>query len=129
MASTLLVLSLVIIKVLGSPENEGYSLVRAWGKSANEGASLLNAASEGNLQELKGILDRGVDLEFTNGYDKKTALILASENGHLDIVIQLLDRGADIEAQDIFGLTALHGAAENNLTPMSSKNFWTEEQT
>jgi len=99
MAGTLLVLSLVIINLLGS--------------SANEGASLLNAAGKGNLEELKGILDRGVDLDFSQR-SGKTALIFASKNGHLDIVTQLLDRGANIDAKDRFGGTALHYAASEN---------------
>ena len=49
------------------------------------GASLLRATMEGNFQELKGILDRRVDLEFTHLHGSNYAdicLILFMFNGH-----------------------------------------------
>jgi len=91
MTGTVLVLSLVILNVLGSP--------------ANEGASLLSAASSGDLQELKTLLDRGADID---AYDKHgdTALHLAARNNHPHVVKELLDRGANMEAQNNDGWTA-----------------------
>jgi len=101
MAGTLLVLSLAIHSVLGSP--------------ANEGAALRSAASSGDLQELKRLLDRGADIEAQNNYPAYgwTALHWAADNNHLDVVKELLDRGADIDAQEDNGRTALHWAVEN----------------
>jgi len=79
------------------------------GKPTRRGAFLLKAAREGNLQELKGHLDRGIGLELADR-NLKRALILASIAGHLDVVKELLDRGANKDAQDI----ALHWAAVHN---------------
>jgi len=91
MAGILLVLSCVILSVLGSPTNEG--------------ASLLSAASSGDLQELKTLLDRGADVEAQDG-NGWTALHWAAQNNHPDVVKELLDRGANMEAQNNDGWTA-----------------------
>lgn len=58
-------------------------------------SDLLNAAHEGNVAEVRSILDLGVDVnkELTEGY---TALHAAGVKGHLQVVQLLLDRGASL---------------------------------
>ncbi len=67
---------------------------------------ILEAAANGNLTEIKTLLDNGADV---NAADKNgvTALMLASADGYQDIVELLLARGADISVKNANGETAL----------------------
>lgn len=60
------------------------------------------------------LLERGVDIETTDYWDR-TALCYAASLGHHNIIQLLLDHGASTEATDNSGMTALHKAAENGL--------------
>jgi ankyrin repeat protein len=77
------------------------------------------AAGNGNLELVKLLLSKGVDVnmasppEFTrvkNGpiaIGNLTALILSSAGGETEIVRTLLDAGANVNAQDVRGMTPL----------------------
>ena len=70
------------------------------------GTSLIDAALDGNIKQVRLALENGVDVNASN--DKgSTALMSAGFNGHKEIVGLLLDRGASVDSQDVFGRTAL----------------------
>lgn len=70
---------------------------------------LRQAASEGNLQKVKELLDRGVDVN-TRSESGVTPLMLACAEGQIDVVKLLLARGADVNVKDNSGRTALRWA-------------------
>lgn len=68
--------------------------------------SLLDAAKDGCLKEVKELLETGVDIDEEDT-DGRTSLYLAAMNGHSDIVSLLLENGADPFVEDDFGTCAL----------------------
>ena len=69
---------------------------------------LIKASSDGNLDLVKLLLERGANVNSQNNiFYGQTALIRASENGHTEIVKLLSTNGADVNIQDIYGQTAL----------------------
>ena len=77
---------------------------------ADDGQDLLVAASIGDLQQVRALLEKGADInqQFSNG---ASALVVASQNGHIAIVRALLDRGAKVDQQVEDGVTALVSAS------------------
>ena len=74
--------------------------------------ALIRAARSGNLIKVRGLLDKGRNVNGRNqGND--TALIQASFRCHLDVVQELLERGADVNAENDKGYAALALAASN----------------
>ena len=71
---------------------------------------LINASSMGNLENVKLLLKKGVNI---NIQDKSgiSALYKASNEGNLNIVKLLIDKGANIDIQDNFSDTALYNAS------------------
>jgi len=67
------------------------------------------ASSNGHTETVKLLLDRGANIRACNDY----ALRYASRNGHTETVKLLLDRGADIHADDDL---AFHWASSNGHT-------------
>jgi beta-lactamase regulating signal transducer with metallopeptidase domain len=75
----------------------------------SDGKDLIVAASTGNLDQVKSLLHKGVDVDFqeTNGAGY-TALIHAAQNGREPAVVQeLLANGAQVEHRRGGGETAL----------------------
>eukprot|EP00245_Coleochaete_scutata_P016785 TRINITY_DN7983_c0_g1_i2.p1 TRINITY_DN7983_c0_g1~~TRINITY_DN7983_c0_g1_i2.p1 ORF type:complete len:486 (-),score=121.76 TRINITY_DN7983_c0_g1_i2:1102-2559(-) len=66
-------------------------------------------AKDGNLDDMKRLLDQGVSPNETDG-EGCTALHWAADRGHLETVRALLAAGASINAQDGEGQTPLHYA-------------------
>lgn len=62
---------------------------------------LLDAASRGDLDEVRALLAAGVDPNITNAYNS-TALFRAADKGHLDIAELLIEKGADVNIKDSF---------------------------
>lgn len=93
--------ALTCISVYGCPD-------RLQGKQAR----LISASRNGNLEAVRLLLKKGVDVNATNilGF---SALEVASSNGHLRVVRLLLDEGAEINAKSSMGTTPLIGASYN----------------
>ena len=74
---------------------------------------LVEAAFDGDLDEMKNWIDKGYHLESTDGR-KHTALSEAACQGHTHIVNYLLDNGADPNAASDTGRSPLWRASFNN---------------
>ncbi len=75
-------------------------------KNSKEVTALLLASKNGDLDAVKSLLGKGVDVNATGEYGD-TALIRASDKGHLDVVKVLVASGADVNAKNQSGVTAL----------------------
>ena len=62
---------------------------------------MLEAARQGNLASVKGLIEKGATLEAKTSYGQ-TPLYLAAMNGHLEVAQFLLDKGAQTEIRDTF---------------------------
>ena len=74
--------------------------------------SLQEAASIGNVDLVRMIIENGTDVDSMDDQFYKTALHRAVAGGHQEIVEFLLNKGADVNAQDREGRTPLHYASE-----------------
>ena len=79
----------------------------------NPGKSFVEAAYNGNIDDVMYLLERGIDI---NIYHKgRTALFEAAINGKTEVLKLLIQKGADTNAKDQEGLaTALYMVAMNN---------------
>jgi len=82
--------------------------------SENQQTALIRAASGGNLDAVKFLVQRGADLTLTD-VDGYTALHRAIENTKIDVVRFLVDAGCAVNDKGGHGLTAL-GIAKRRLT-------------
>jgi len=73
------------------------------------------AASRGEIELIKEILNKGADINEKNKHGK-TALMLAAGNGRVEATQLLLKRNAAIDTQEIDGMTALMMAASDGKT-------------
>ena len=73
-------------------------------------APIHNAAQNGNLNQVKELLNQGVPVNSRNGAGW-TPLHEAAFSGHLSVVQELLRRGAHVNPRAQFGYTPLHVAA------------------
>ncbi|MEM7473797.1 MAG: PQQ-binding-like beta-propeller repeat protein, partial [Planctomycetota bacterium] len=72
---------------------------------------LFTAAREGNVTQIKKLLDEGLDVNSGNAYGA-TALMFACSKGQKEVVELLLERGADPNLKDTFySATAMAWAA------------------
>lgn len=78
--------------------------------STSQTVNLITAASEGNSEEVKTLLEFG-SMDLNQGdYDHRTALHLAANEGHLEVVKLLCEAGADINVKDRWGEQPLDDA-------------------
>lgn len=77
----------------------------------SEVTALMRAARDGERQNLKALIEQGVDLNAKDSYGW-TALVYATIRGDLYAVKALLDNGADANVKSDSGHTALHSAAQ-----------------
>ena len=86
-------------------------LLWVWlGLQVSDGAELHEAARRGNLEEVRKLLDSGVDVNAGNRY-QATALFFAAQKGNLEMVELLVERGARVDIKDTFyQMTALSRA-------------------
>lgn len=82
------------------------NLLREYGAkfgSTSQMVNLITAASEGNIEEVKALLEFG-SMDLNQGdYDHRTALHLAAHEGHLDVVKLLCNAGANVNVKDRWG--------------------------
>ena len=77
-------------------------------------ASLHAAAEDGNINVVKALLERGIDINSRNPYDhNRTPLDRAAHKGNVDLVRLLIERGAEVDARDDWGWTPLHCASDS----------------
>jgi ankyrin repeat protein len=68
---------------------------------------ICDAAERGDLETVKGIVERGGDINSKDG-SSRTPLHFAAMYGHLEIVKFLVERGANKEEKDEVDQTPLH---------------------
>ena len=79
--------------------------------SPSQANNFITAASEGDVEEVKAILEFGnVDLKNHGDYDRRTALHLAAGEGRSEIVELLCQAGADVNVRDRWGNRPLDDA-------------------
>jgi len=78
--------------------------------SAEQGASIHEAALNGDLDQVSLLLDKGCNVD-TLDQDGRTALMYAAFNGQTAVINKLILRSASVNIQDIDGRTALMMAA------------------
>jgi len=78
----------------------------------NQNYSLIWAACQGDLDEIKRLVAHGIDIN-EGDYDKRTAMHLAATEGHTEVVEYLLRHGAKANIMDRFGSTPLADAKIN----------------
>ena len=86
--------------------------------STSQTVNLITAASEGNVEEVRTLLEFG-SMDLNQGdYDHRTALHLAANEGHLEVVKLLCEAGADVNVKDRWGDRPLDDArkAKKNST-------------
>ena len=81
-------------------------------------SDLYVAAVEGNIKELEGSLNAGVDVNRPPGIykDVNTALMWAAQNGQMSDMKLYLEKGAHVNSIDSNGITALMRATWNGET-------------
>ena len=79
------------------------------GPSAQANPKLVDAAIEGNIAEVKGVLEAGIDEHET----LNRPLFFAAQRGHLEVVKLLLDHDANPNVSFTFG-SPIHAAARAN---------------
>jgi len=90
-----------------------FALVSPKIKASRE-ADLRKAVVEGDIQQVRELLNKGVDAGAGNKEMNRTPLILASINNHPEIVQAILDTGIYVDDKDNTGMTALMHAVVNN---------------
>ena len=70
----------------------------------------LDASLEGDLEQVKELIEKGTVSVNSCNDEGITALHCAACNGHLEILKFLLEKGAEVNVVDIDGWTPLHGA-------------------
>lgn len=76
--------------------------------------TLIAAATVGDLEALKDLVQQGANVEATVAQNGKTALHFASEKGHIGVVDFLLKNGANVDKLDAVGQSSVYMAAVNN---------------
>ncbi|XP_048257922.1 ankyrin repeat and KH domain-containing protein mask-like isoform X8 [Haliotis rufescens] len=66
------------------------------------------AIKAGNLEEVKRILSRGVDVNCRREWESRTPVMEAAVRGHRDVVELLVSEGADVSLMDEDGNNTLH---------------------
>lgn len=70
-------------------------------RAQDAGEEFIAAARKGDIEKVRAMLDRGVDVNSKSRYGA-TALSFASEHGNLELVRLLVERGADVNVRDTF---------------------------
>jgi hypothetical protein len=114
--------SAVAAPVFASTSQEGAGNGQASPAVAN-GEALRSAASRGDVEAVRTLLEAGVGVDSANGYGA-TPLILACMRGRTEVVRVLLEAGADAELADgFYGRSPLGWATEGGYEEIVSLLF------
>nr|NGX31947.1 hypothetical protein [Chlamydiota bacterium] len=69
--------------------------------------AFIEAVKKNEVEEVKQLLDNGVDVDLHDQYSGQTALIIAAQKGYVASVKMLLDKGANAGLKCGLGDTAL----------------------
>ena len=83
---------------------------------------LLNAATAGDLGDLKRLLEQGADANTKDAFGW-TAVMWAGSMGFPEAVKLILDSGAEPDARDQYGATALMKASRRGFADVGSSSF------
>jgi hypothetical protein len=86
---------------------------------ANLGSGLLDAARQGDVRGVRGLLEDGADVNARDGAGR-TPLLAAVLAGHADLVELLLKAGADPNLADARGMTPLRAAEAAGKTDIAA---------
>lgn len=91
-----------------------------WYFQTSKEIQFINASMEGNLEEIKTLLQQSIDINANNYIG--TALYYAAKNGHYEIVKLLIEAKADLNCQSntYYKQTPLLAAIYNNHTEIAS---------
>ena len=91
------------------------ALLALWATVAIAGMNkdLIEAASRGNLTEIKRLLAKGADVNAKTTKDGAVPMHFAAYSGRKEVVELLIAKGADVNARSNDGKTPLHSAAQN----------------
>ncbi len=78
--------------------------------NASKSTPLIVAASNGHIQVIAFLLDKGADIQAVNKW-RRTALHYAADGSHMEAAKLLLEKGADINGHKDFPYTPLHIAS------------------
>jgi ankyrin repeat protein len=79
---------------------------------SNSDSKLVKNARAGNLDRVRDLLRKGVNVNVKNKYGE-VALVSANIDGHVDVICALLNgEGVDVNTKDAHGVTALFVASE-----------------
>ena len=81
--------------------------------TTNNTGALCEAASKGDLEQVRHLLKSDAGNSQMGDYDSRTPLMVATANGHHKVVELLLRKGAVVNAKDRWGNTALLDAVTN----------------
>lgn len=73
---------------------------------------LCQAASEGNIEEMKRLIQIGAD-HSSGDYDQRTPLHLAASEGKIEVVQYLLEQGVKVDVEDRWGSTPIQDASRH----------------
>ena len=76
--------------------------------------TMIEAARNGNIVDLRAILDAGIDVDSQDADSKLTPLMAAAEQGHESCLRLLLQRSAAVDKVDKDGWSALMFAAKED---------------
>jgi len=128
---TLLIAGLVAAVVIGASAcgrsrsettstQQGKAAAQQAGAAASpdtRGELVFKAAQDGNLAQIKSLLEAGARADYTNA-SGVTPLMIAAGLGNTDVAKVLLDHGADANAKTPGGYTPLMAAALNGQKEM-----------
>jgi ankyrin repeat protein len=99
---------------LGSPtvSNSGSSVTQPL--KGDLESKLINCAKNGDLDNLKLLIDEGVNINSVDSGWGSTALMFATQNNRVNCVQELLSAGADVHIRNKNGFTALHYSCDVN---------------
>lgn len=104
-----------------SPERQILEALRGGGKTddgESQAQHLCQAAAEGNLNQVKEMINLGADVNWCN-HDKRSGLHLAASEGQSDMVLYLLQHGANPHRRDKYGNLPLDDARRGNASASS----------